>query len=171
MKPKKPLLLTVLTLVLLALVLIAPGTASADVAHTSQHHYAASGMWGVYQVDFATQTDVGGYLLFTGTEYANWTGTFRGSSVEPFHGVFLTDGGYRLVVTANFKGSVYKENGKRLGTGKAVIEITGIGNPDGTAGGTWTVVSGSGGLKHLHGTGAWVGTETGLPYTGEVWLE
>jgi hypothetical protein len=170
MKAKKPLLLTVLVLVLLALVLIVPGAASADVAHTSDHH-TASGMWGVYQVDFASQTDVGGYLLFTGTEYADWTGTFRGSSVEPFHGVFLPDGGYRLVVTANFKGSVYKENGKRLGTGKAVIEITGIGNPDGTAGGTWTVVSGSGGLKHLHGTGTWIGTETGLPYTGEVWLE
>ena len=171
MKARNPLLMLLVTLVLLALVLVLPGAASARGC--TPQHYAASGIWGVYRVDFDTMKEVGGYTLATGTEYANWTGAFQGSSVEPWKGVFFPpfpDGGYRLLITSNFEGSVYAAPGELLGTGRALIVITARAAPGGAPSGTWTVARGSEGLRHLCGRGTWEATDTGLLYTGEVWL-
>jgi len=168
MKARNPLLMLLVTLVLLALVLVLPGAASARGC--TPQHYAASGIWGVYQVDFDTMKEVGGYTLATGTEYANWTGAFQGSSVEPWKGVFFPDGGYRLLITSNFKGSVYAAPGELLGTGRALIVITARAASDGVPSGTWTVARGSEGLRHLCGRGTWELAGTDLLYTGEVWL-
>lgn len=171
MKARNPLLMLLVTLVLLALVLVLPGAASARGC--TPQHYAASAIWEVTDVAFDTMKEVGGYTLATGTEYANWTGAFEGSSVEPWKGVFFPpfgDGGYLLLITSNFEGSVYATPGEPLGTGRALIVITARAAPGGDPSGTWTVARGSEGLRHLCGRGTWEATETGLLYTGEVWL-
>ena len=73
MKAKKPLLVLLVTLTLLALVLILPAAVAAKVDTSPSQHYAASGEWGVYQVDFdQPEKHVGANhdlytYLFTGT--------------------------------------------------------------------------------------------------------
>jgi hypothetical protein len=56
------------------------------------------------------------------------------------------------------------------------MKVTVNAPPDVTMGGTWVIVDGSGGLRHLHGFGKWVyvgdippGTSF-ADYEGRVWM-
>jgi hypothetical protein len=100
MKAKKLVWIAILmTLALLALALVLPGTASAGAIR-------AEGEWWYKTVDAFYTRIPSGNTLFTGSETGRWTGTFQGSSVEPFQGVIFADGRARGLITAKFTGTI-----------------------------------------------------------------
>ena len=171
MKAEKPLIVMVLILALLAVALILPAATVAEVRHTD--HHAASGEWGVYDVVFETEKEVGGYDLFSGTKYANWTGTFRRSSVEPPDGFVFLPAGRRLPPLHHVPLQAQRLQGKRQ---KAGNRRSGH-RDDCDLGSRWAARrhvdrrKRLGGLKRLQARGP-VGQRTrGSLYSGEVWLK
>ena len=117
MKAKKPLLVLLLTLTLLILILLLPGASSA-IVDTPDHHYAVSGEWSWWgdpdPDSFVIDRVVGitgegelatANLFFHGWEWGAWTGTFVGSSFEPFVAVGHKNGRLWAIITINFTGS------------------------------------------------------------------
>jgi len=134
----------------------------------------ASGVWSWYSgPGYGWTATLGEYLYgWDNSERGTWTGTFKGTSVEPYTAtVDLNTDSLWALITIRFKGSV---DGHR---GSAVIGLT-VDNPSPfgeTGGGHWVVMSGKGGLKHLFGCGLWMFTgadETHgyADYTGAYWL-
>lgn len=159
-----------------ALILVAVPAAGATTQRTD-----ASGVWswgedyGPFVFDPGKLVD--GNQFFTGYEYGGWTGTFEGTSYEPFRGIVFKSGTLWAIITINFAGSVLGQ------TGTAVMKLTVNAPPDATMGGRWQIVSGTGGLRHLHGFGTWINVgdvPTGDPdvppdtsygdYEGTVWM-
>jgi hypothetical protein len=140
----------------------------------------ASGVWSWGEdygpFSFVPGKLVGGNQFFTGYEYGGWTGTFTGTSYEPFKGIVFKDGTLWAVITINLEGAVF---GRR---GTAVMKLTVNAPPDVTMDGRWVIVDGSGGLRHLRGCGTWIyagdiPTEDGsepdtsyADYEGMVWM-
>ena len=142
----------------------------------------ASGVWswGGNYGDFVFDPGklVGGNQFFTGHEHGGWTGTFEGTSYEPFTGIIFKSGTLWAIITINFEGTVFGQSGT------AVMKLTvNAPPPPVTMGGRWVIVSGSGGLRHLHGFGTWIyvgDIPTGDPdvppdtsyadYDGTVWM-
>jgi hypothetical protein len=162
--------------VAVALTLVAIPAASATTQRTPAH-----GVWSWGEdygpFSFVPGKTVGGNQFFTGVEYGGWTGTFEGTSYEPFKGIIFKSGTLWAIITINFEGTVFGQNGT------AVMKLTVDAPPDVTMGGTWVIVSGSGGLRHLHGFGTWEyegDIPTGDPdvapdtsygnYDGTVWM-
>jgi len=135
----------------------------------------ASGVWTWWGVDGGYwESSLGSNLYFwSNGERGSWTGTFNGTSVEPYSGVVGSNDTMWALITINFRGKVAGHRGS------AVIGLT-VDSPSpfgDTMGGHWAVMSGTGGLKHLFGLGLWefTGTdETGTygyaDYTGAYWL-
>ena len=131
-----------------ALILVAIPAAGATTQRTD-----ASGVWS-WGEDYGPFAFVPGKLVdgnqfFTGYEYGGWTGTFTGTSYEPFKGIVFKSGTLWAIITINFTGTVFGQSGT------AVMKLTVNAPPDVTMGGRWLIVSGSGGLRHLHGFGTW----------------
>jgi hypothetical protein len=151
--------------VLMTVVLVPAAGASPD-------RVAASGQWTWWGGEFVPGKVVAGNQLFSGWENGAWTGTFQGSSYEPFWGISFKDGSMWALITINFEGSV---NGRR---GSAVMQLT-VNAPPADTGvamnGRWVITSGSGGLRGLQGAGTWVFTGANdtngfADYCGAVWL-
>ncbi|MFH0916896.1 MAG: hypothetical protein V1912_10695 [bacterium] len=153
MKAKKPILVLALTLTLLALALVLPGAASAKV-DTPDRHYAVSGEWSWWGEPDSLVVDkvIGGNTFFHGHEHGWFTVTFASTepTFEPYVGKVSKDGSMWAIITISFTGTV----GGVPGT--AVIRLTVNAVPGETMGGRWVIVSGSGGLRHLHGMGTWL---------------
>ncbi len=160
--------------ILLACVAVALTVMVVPAAGATPAHTAASGVWswgGDYGgSDFVVAKVVGGNQFFTGYEYGGWTGTFTGTSYEPFNGVIFKSGTMWAIITINFTGTVLGENGT------AVMKLTvNAPPPPAIMGGRWAIVSGSGGLRHLHGFGTWIwvadmATYSYGNYDGTVWM-
>ena len=150
----KARLVTLALCIAVALTLVAIPAAGATTQRTD-----ASGVWswgedyGPFVFDPGKL--VGGNQFFTGYEYGGWTGTFTGTSYEPFKGIVFKSGTLWAIITIDFEGSVLGRSGS------AVMKLTVNAPPDVAMGGRWVVVSGSGGLRHLHGSGTWT-------YAGDV---
>jgi hypothetical protein len=159
-----------------ALTLVAIPVAGATTQRTD-----ASGVWSWGEdygpFSFDPGKTVGGNQFFTGYEYGGWTGTFTGTSYEPFHGIVFKSGTLWAIITINFEGTVLGQSGT------AVMKLTVNAPPDATMGGRWVIVDGSGGLRRLHGSGSWIyvgdiptGDDTVPPdtsfgdYEGTVWM-
>lgn len=128
----------------------------------------ASGEWSWYGGEFVPADLVDGHQYFSGYELGIWTGTFQGTSVEPFVGVIYPDGSLWALITVKFKGAV---DGVR---GKFVMQLTVDAPLDATMGGQWAIMSGSGRLKDLRGVGTWVFTDADdvygyADYSGVIW--
>ena len=132
----------------------------------------ASGTWTWWYVDdgFGWDADYNAWSFhFNDAERGMWTGTFTGTSVEPWSFYVDAAGNAWALITIHFKGSV---DGHR---GKAVIQLTvelPFGSPSDEMGGNWAVVSGKGGLKGLFGMGQWSIKDPSpfAEYTGVYWL-
>jgi len=147
-----------------ALTLMAVPAAGAATQRT-----AANGVWSWWGGEFVPGNVADGNQFFTGYEYGAWTGTFDGTSYEPFKGVVFKSGTLWAIITINFTGTVLGEHGT------AVMKLTVNAPPDVTMGGRWEIVSGSGGLRHLHGFGTWIyvgdaATYSYGDYEGKVWM-
>lgn len=129
---------------------------------------AVSGEWSWSGGEFLPADPVGGDMYFSGYEFGKWTGAFRGCSYEPFAGVSYADGSLWAIITIDFKGRV---EGAR---GEMAMQLTVDANADGSMGGQWAIISGTGGLRHLRGVGTWVFTHGDdvygyADYQGVVW--
>ena len=159
-----------------ALTLVAIPAAGATTQRTD-----ACGVWSWGEdygpFSFVPGKLVGGNQFFAGDEYGGWTGTFTGTSYEPFKGIVFKSGTLWAIISINFEGTVFGQSGT------AVMKLTVSAPPDVTMGGRWVIVSGSGGLRHLHGFGTWIYAgdyppdEEGGPsdtsyadYDGTVWM-
>jgi hypothetical protein len=151
-----------------ALTLVAIPAAGAAPSRTD-----ASGVWSwgdeYGPFSFVPGKVICGNQLFTGYEYGGWTGTFTGTSYEPFEGIVFKNGTLWAVITINFQGTVFGQSGS------AVMKLTVNAPPDVTMGGSWVIVSGSGGLRNLHGFGSWTyvgdaATYSYADYAGTVWM-
>ena len=89
-----------------ALTLVAIPAAGATTQRT-----AASGVWSSGEdygpFVFVPGKLVGGNQFFTGYEYGGWTGTFTGTSYEPFKGIVFKSGTLWAIITINFGGTVW----------------------------------------------------------------
>jgi hypothetical protein len=129
---------------------------------------AVSGEWSWSGGEFIPTDPVGDDVYFSGYEFGNWTGSFKGRSFEPFAGVAYADGSLWAIITIDFKGRV---DGA---LGKMTMQLTVDANADGTMGGQWAIISGIGGLRHVRGVGTWVFTHGDdvygyADYQGVVW--
>jgi len=147
-----------------ALTLVAIPAAGATTQRTD-----ASGVWSWGENYGGSAFDlgklVGGNQFFTGYEYGGWTGTFTGTSYEPFEGIIFKSGTLWAIITINFTGTVFGKSGT------AVMKLTvNAPPPPVTMGGRWVIVSGSGGLRHLHGFGTWTFVNDVFSDDGEIVL-
>ena len=147
------------TIVLVALALLAglvlPSTAAATRSPQLDPRWAnAAGVWSWTEGEFIADDLVGDRQYFHGHEHGTWTGTFEGTAFEPFFGYMFGTGRLWAVIMIDFTGTA---NGV---SGEALIRLIVTADPVGNMGGTWKVVRGTGGLRHLRGHGTWV-------YTGD----
>ena len=132
----------------------------------------ASGTWTWWYVDggFSWDADYNGWSFhFNNAERGRWTGTFRGTSVEPWSFYIDADGNAWALISIHFKGRVHGHGGT------AVIQLTvdlPYGSPSDEMGGHWAVASSTGGLRHLFGMGTWSIKDPSpyAKYTGFYWL-
>jgi len=149
---RRTILLFAATTLMLAMV-AAPASATPPVP--------AEGSWTWTNTSW-NQVDLpSGGARISGTEYAIWTGTFAGSSIESFKGTIMPDGTLTALIRIEFTGSV---NGAEGGLSiQLTVWAKSLVEP---MGGRWTIRGGTGGLADLHGQGTW--TFTGCDTEG-VW--
>lgn len=172
---RKPVFLLVCVLLLCAIAV--PAARASEPPAMPPVLSDASGVWSwtYTEVGFGWEaTHLGWTYMYNNQERGTWMGTFVGTSVEPW--VVYVDPTQNIwaMITIRFKGAVQGR------VGKAVIAIA-LYIPAGSQepmGGQWTVVSGKGGLKRLHGLGTWVWTHddeaTGTSYadySGAIWWQ
>jgi hypothetical protein len=113
-----------------------------------------------------------GSLLISGTEEGTWSGSFRGSSTDVFQMTQTPPvddpvhwGPGWGTLTASFHGKVGVKNGTMT------MHITfWWAADDPIYHGTWEILSGTGALKHVTGSGTWVsGVDASATYAGTVY--
>ena len=168
MKKARWSLLAVIIVVALTVVL-APAAAANPVGPPVLA--PASGVWTWTYVDFGISWEsmLGGWTYdFNNAERGVWTGTFRGTSVEPWSFYINPDGDMWALITIDFRGKVAGHRG----TAQMALTVEIPANSTAPMSGSWAVQSGKGGLKHLFGIGTWVYDEAAghADYTGAYWL-
>lgn len=161
MKRARWLLYAAVIVAVLAAILAPAAAANAATPTT------VSGEWSWSGGEFIPTDPVGGDMYFSGYEFGNWTGSFKGRSYEPFAGVSYAEGSMWAIITIDFKGRV---DGV---LGKMTMQLTVEANAAGM-GGQWAIISGIGGLRHVCGVGTWVFTHADdvygyADYQGVVW--
>jgi hypothetical protein len=172
---KKLLFLLVCALLLCAIV--APASQASQSPAMPPVLSEASGVWSWTYTDVGFGWDaalLGWTYAFNNQERGVWTGTFTGTSVEPWVYFADPDGNLWAMITIHFKGTVAGRHGK-ADIALAVDVPAGSEEP---MGGQWSVVHSQGGLDRLHGLGTWVWTRddeaAGLSfadYSGAIWWQ
>jgi hypothetical protein len=162
MRTARGLLLAAVIVAVLAATL-APAAGASAATPT-----AVSGEWSWSGGEFIPTDPVGDDVYFSGYEFGNWTGSFKGRSYEPFAGVSHPDNSLWAIITIDFTGRV------DCARGGMTMQLTVDANSDGTMGGQWAIISGIGGLRHVRGVGTWVFTHGDdvygyADYQGVVW--
>jgi hypothetical protein len=172
---KKLLFLLVCALLLCAIVV--PASQASQSPAMPPVLSEASGVWSWTYTDVGFGWDaalLGWTYAFNNQERGVWTGTFTGTSVEPWVYFADPDGNLWAMITIHFKGTVAGRHGK-ADIALAVDVPAGSEEP---MGGQWSVVHSQGGLDRLHGLGTWVWTRddeaAGLSfadYSGAIWWQ
>ena len=125
----------------------------------------ASGVWTWYSGGFDTARPAADNLVFTGWELGLWTGTFQGSSFEPYKGTVHGKGSLNAEIWAELEGTV----GDKSGT--LVIKLTVLALPDKVMDGQWVILGGTDGMAKAQGQGGWryAGDTTVVDADGVEW--
>lgn len=128
-----------------------------------------SGGWKIWGIEGpATEPDPAGTVYIWGHEHGIWSGSFEGTSYEPYTGWVRADGYVWAIITVKFTGRC---NGI---PGKFTMQLTVEEPPGGDVYGQWAIISGSRGLRDLRGAGTWLLTDADdvyvyADYEGFVW--
>ena len=131
----------------------------------------AAGAWSWVSVSY-TQTPLDdGSILAAGTRAGTWTGTFEGRSYDVFEMTWTPPFGDSVhgaawgTLTAVFTGSV----GGRNGTLTMLFTMREPAD-DPLLSGTWVIASGTKSLRHVRGSGTFVGTgvDSSATYVGTI---
>lgn len=133
---------------------------------------AASGHWYWNGPEPTTVKYVGDNWFMTGWQYGYWEGTFEGTYTDTFKFVLFKASEERywmnIHFAMDFTGSVNGVPG--------TVEMRLTCRPQ-MSDGSWQVIGGTGGLKHLVGHGTWTFADEEWPgdwamfdYKGTVWL-
>jgi hypothetical protein len=120
----------------------------------------AAGAWSWVSVSYAQTPLDGGCILAAGARAGTWTGTFEGSSYDVFEMRWTPPFGDTVhgaasgTLTAVFTGSV----GGRNGTLTMLLTMREPAD-DPVITGTWVIVSGTKGLRHVSGAGTWISSD------------
>jgi hypothetical protein len=168
---KKLLFLLVCTLALCAIAV--PVARASDPPAMPPVLSEASGVWMWTYVDdgyeWVDDFSLPGWFFASNTqERGIWSGTFSGTSIEPWVFYVDPDGDLWAMITIHFVGTVHGRYGK------ATIALT-VASEDPLSG-QWSVIRGRGGLRDLHGLGTWVwtrdeGVYSYADYYGAVWWQ
>ena len=169
--------LFVLVCALLLCAIAAPAAQASEPPAMPPVLSPASGVWsgGYTEAGFGWDAMLLGWTYaFNNQERGTWSGTFNGTSVEPWVFYVDPDGNIWAVITIHFKGTV---DGRR---GKALIAVV-LSIPAGSTEpmrGQWSVIRGRGELKRLHGLGTWAWTHDDeaamlsyADYSGVIWWQ
>ena len=167
-------LLVLLVCVVLLCVVAAPAALAAKPPATAPVLSEASGQW---SWDYSgagygwTAPLLGWSYNFNNQERGVWTGTFTGTSVEPWVFFVDPDNNAWAMITIHFTGTVEG----RYGRADIALAVDVPAGSEGM-GGQWAVIHGKGGLKHLGGMGTWVwtgdepdGSRSYADYSGAIW--
>jgi hypothetical protein len=133
-----------------------------------------SGIWTWVNTGLAVTDNPDGSQTIVGDEAGTWTGTFQGTSHDDFVMTFqpplytsdeLPWGSAQGTLTAHFSGWAGDKRGSM------VMEMTIIEAANSwVMTGSWTIVSGTGALKHVSGSGSWYcdGTASRATYAGSI---
>lgn len=130
-----------------------------------------SGVWTIWGIEGpATEPDPAGSVYIWGHEHGIWSGSFVGTSFEPYTGWVRADGYVWAIITVKFTG---KCDGI---PGKFTMQLTVEEPPGGDVYGNWAIISGGRGLKDLRGAGTWEltgGDDVYMyaDYSGVVWMQ
>ncbi len=130
-----------------------------------------SGAWSWVSVSYAQTPLDDGSILAAGTRAGTWTGTLRGSSYDVFEMTWTPPFGDTVhgaawgTLTAVFTGRVSGRHG-------TLTLLFSMREPadDALLSGTWVIVSGTKGLRHVRGSGTWVGSgvDSSATYGGTI---
>lgn len=157
----------VLAVGLLVLLAVVAGPVALAFAHTAPT--AAAGEWTWVNESFREELHHNGGAFLKGDEAGTWAGTFEGVSHDSFLGSVSASGDLRGTVWVEFES--VSVNGA---SGGLKMRFSWYVNESYAFGGRWTILSGSGDLRHLRGSGEWiwaddVGVEGGARYSGMIW--
>lgn len=146
--------IVLLAAVTLVAVMFIPATSAAPPASDQILQRAAEGTWSWVNTGWDVwKTTKKGVEHASGTEDGTWTGTFEGTSMDSFAGVFKQSGAFFGLLTVKFEGAV----GELTGTLEILttFEVS-ADDLDAPMTGTWMIVSGTDELANLRGDGTWV---------------
>jgi N-acetylneuraminic acid mutarotase len=126
-----------------------------------------SGKWNWVVNEMGQEPAATGGSSYIGYETGTWTGTFQGTSHEPFV-AWLPDDSQAMWAMLWIHFEDANVNGSHGGLD---LRLTAFQPPDGSwFGGEWTVINATGGLEGLQGQGTWA-DKGGVQYSGTIWKE